>query len=298
MSRKTKNTLILLGFLVGLAVVGFAYIFFIQQSEIKSQNAKLLDLKSLDYDPDALKVMVNEKSRRVDLLDSILAARKFNIPISLSPLRFYDFMNDLGPFLSEDAKYNIEYKDRFSDGQFYYYEYRIVGTGTFNDLYQIIYGIEQSRNLKKVKTINLTNFISSRDLEAPKFIVSYTLEIAVYFSNDDRFFTSGVLENELKANKLHDIFYPLIQTEISPNVDELLDIQGSRLLGLVPEGAFVVDSKGMTHLLIEGDKVYLGFLTQIDYKNNKCMFVLDKGGIIENITLELEKEIKKTTEGK
>ncbi len=298
MNRKIKNTLILLGFLVGLAIVGFSYIFFIQQSGVKSRNAKLMDLKSLDYDPDALRVTVTEKTRRVELLDSILAARRFNIPINLSPLRFYDFMNDLGLFLSEDAKYNIEYKDRFSDGEFFYYEYKIVGTGTFNDLYQIIYGIEQSRNLKKVKNINLNNFISSRELEKPKFIVSYNFDVGVYFSDDDRFFTSGVNENELKSLKLHDIFYPLIQTEISPNVDDLLDIQGARLLGLVPEGAFIIDTRGRTHLLIEGDKVYLGYLTQIDYKNNKCMFVLDKGGIIENITLELEKEIKKSTEGK
>lgn len=257
-----------------------------------------MDLKSLDYDPDALRVTVVEKSRRVQLLDSILAARKFNIPITLSPLRFYDFMNDLGAYLSSDAKYNIEYKDKFSDGQFFYYEYKIVGAGTFNDLYQLVYGIEESRNLKKVKNINLINFISSKDLEPPKFIVSYTLDVAVYFSTDDRFFTSGVLENELKTARLHDIFYPLIQTEIPPNVEEALDIQGARLLALVPEGAFISDTKGVTHLLVEGDKVYLGFLTQIDYKNNKCMFVIDKGGIIENITLELEKEIKKSTEGK
>lgn len=298
MNRKIKNTLILLGFLVGLAVVGFAYVFFIQQAGIKSRNAKLIDLKSLDYDPEVLRITVVEKSRRVQLLDSILAARKFNIPISLSPLRFYDFMNDLGAYLSSDAKYNIEYKDKFNDGQFFYYEYKIVGTGTFNDLFQLVYGIEESRNLKKVKNINLINFISSKDLEPPKFIVSYTLDVAIYFSTDDRFFTSGVSENELKTAKLYDIFYPLIQTEIPPNTDEALDIQGARLLALVPEGAFISDTKDITHLLVEGDKVYLGFLTQIDYKNNKCMFVIDKGGIIENITLELEKEIKKSTEGK
>ena len=84
-------------------------------------------------------------------------------------------------------------------------------------------------------------------------------------------------------------FYPLIRNEIPPNIDDLLDVQAAQLLALIPEGAFIADSKGVTYLLWEGDQVYLGYLTEIDYDKNEVHFVLNKGGIIEKVTLELDK---------
>jgi len=61
-------------------------------------------------------------------------------------------------------------------------------------------------------------------------------------------------------------------------------------LALIPEGAFLSDSKGNTYLLWEGEQVYLGYLTKIDYDNSKVSFILNKGGIIEKVELSLETE--------
>ena len=46
------------------------------------------------------------------------------------------------------------------------------------------------------------------------------------------------------------------------------------------------------YMLWEGDEVYLGYLTKINYENNTVAFVLNKGGIIEKVQLQLEKEEK------
>jgi len=62
------------------------------------------------------------------------------------------------------------------------------------------------------------------------------------------------------------------------------------LLALIPEGAFIADIKGNTYLLWEGQQVYLGYLTKIDYDHNTVSFILNKGGIIEKVDLSLEKE--------
>ena len=35
---------------------------------------------------------------------------------------------------------------------------------------------------------------------------------------------------------------------------------------------------------------YLGYLTKIDYDKNEVRFILNKGGIIEKVTLTLDKE--------
>ena len=75
----------------------------------------------------------------------------------------------------------------------------------------------------------------------------------------------------------------------------MLDVQGAKLLAIIPEGAFLSSSNGTTFLLWEGEQVYLGYLTKIDYDNNKVNFIINKGGIIENISLSLEKEKPKKT---
>ena len=98
-------------------------------------------------------------------------------------------------------------------------------------------------------------------------------------------------ENSLTSNSLYNIFYPLIRDDIPPNTDELLDVQTAQLLALIPDGAYVADASGKTHLLWEGDEVYLGYLTKIDYTTNDVKFVLNKGGVIEKVTLKLEQNL-------
>jgi hypothetical protein len=239
-----------------------------------------------------LNVQLKERVDRVANLDSILASRKFNIPQDLSTLKFYDFVNTLSSKLSSDAKFNIEFVSTKPDKEFFLHHYKIAGTASFNDVYQLVYAIEQSKELKKVKNLTLSNYVFAQEGKNPKFLVNFQMTIAVYFSLDNRFAVTEFVENNLNARKLYDIFYPLIRTEIPPNLYELLDVQGARLLALVPEGAFLSDYKGNSFLLMEGDEVYLGYLTKIDVNKNKVKFILNKGGIIETIELYLEKEIK------
>jgi hypothetical protein len=93
------------------------------------------------------------------------------------------------------------------------------------------------------------------------------LVIHVYYSSDNRFATAEFVENNLSARSLYDSFYPLLRNDIPSNTEGLLDVQGAKLLALVPEGAFLTDATGGTFLLWEGEPVYLGYLTSIDYKN-------------------------------
>ena len=85
----------------------------------------------------------------------------------------------------------------------------------------------------------------------------------------------------------------MVRNQIRPNINDLPDIQDATLISLVPQGAFVTDSKGKTLLLKKGDPVYLGYLTDIDYENETVTFVLNKGGIIEYQTLKIGKKNQK-----
>ncbi len=292
MNRKTKNTIMLLGVLAVIIIAGSSYSFFYQRGKLEENTARYDELSINSMDTDELIKQLDILKLKADQLDSILALRKFNIPLNLRQSRFFDFVNNVSRTFSPHSYVNIEYESLQSDENFNFYVYNLNGTAEFNDLYELVYSIEQSKELKKIISSNLNNFVKVDKGEIPHYLVSFVLKVQIYFSDNDRFASSNKKENMLKPNPLYDIFYPLIRNEIPPNSNNLLDVQTAQLLALVPDGAFMTDAKGATYLLWEGDEVYLGYLTEIDYQNNEVKFILNKGGIIDRITLTFDKAKK------
>ncbi len=289
MNKKIRSTLGLLGLLLLILIAGGIYIFVFQQGSISEKEEKLEELNANVYDPEELRIRYENLLKRSAVLDSILSARKFNIPQNLSSIKFYNFVNRILSGFSEDTQVNLEFIDQKRDKEFLVYEYKLTGGGYFNDVYKLIYAIEQSKELKKVTYLTLGNLIRTDVEGLPLFLVSFEMNAQVYYSSDNRFAPAEFVENNLSTGPIYDAFYPLIRNEIPPNIDELLDVQGARLLAIIPEGAFIADTKGNTFLVWEGEQVYLGYLTMIDYNNSTVNFILNKGGIIEKVTLDLDR---------
>lgn len=294
MNKKLRSTLGLVSLLMLIAVASGIYIFFIQGGKLNEKSSKLEELKANDYNTEQLTLQYEELLGRSFTLDSILAARKFNIPKELSSIKFYNFINGVSSPYSELSKIDIEYLDKKPDKEFFFHEYKLNGNATYNELFNLIYSIEQSKELKKITSLSLTNQVITDKRGLPNFMVGFSMNTGVYFSPTDRYITASLVENDLSTGLVYDAFYPVIRNDIPPNYDMLLDVQGSKLLALIPEGAFLADSKGNTYLIWEGEAVYLGYLTKIDYDRNKVSFIVNKGGIIEKVELELEKEKEKT----
>lgn len=291
MNKKLRSTLSLLGLLLIIVIIGGIYIFMFQRSDLNEKKEKLKELNANSYDPVELAERYDRLKIRSAVLDSVLQSRKFNIPKDLSSIKFYNFINNIVSSFSEQTQINIEFVKREQDKDFFFYEYKLTGSGFYNEVFKLIYSIEQSKELKKISTINLGNLIQTDEDGIPLFLVSFEMNAQVYFSSDSRFAPEEFVENNLGTGPIYDAFYPLIRNEIPPNVDELLDVQGSKLLALIPEGAFIADTHGNTYLVWEGEQVYLGYLTKIDYEENSVSFILNKGGIIEKVKLELDREI-------
>ena len=232
MNRKIKNSLGLLGLLILILIAGGIYIFIFQSGDLKTKNEKLKKLKVNDYNTAQLTAQYQELLKRSATLDSILASRKFNIPQNISSIKFFTFINNVSNRFSPNTQISTEFLNRGTDKEFSYYEYRLSGGADFNDLYKLVYSIEQSKELKKIKTITLGNLISTDEEGYPHFLVNYTILSHVYFSSNDRFASTGRVENNLSAPTLYDIFYPLIRNEIPPNTNFLLDVQGQSFLRL------------------------------------------------------------------
>jgi hypothetical protein len=290
MNKKLRSTLGLLGLLLIIVLIGGGYIFMFQRSDLNEKNEKLNELNENSYDPVELADRFEQLKVKSAILDSVLQSRKFNIPKDLSSIKFYNFINNVVSNFSEHTQIDIAFQKREQAKDFFFYEYKLTGSGFYNEVFRLIYSIEQSKELKKIITLSIGNMIQTDDEGIPLFLVSFDMNAQVYFSNDNRFAPEVLVENDLRTGPIYDSFYPLIRNEIPPNIDELLDVQGSKLLALIPEGAFIADTRGNTYLVWEGEQVYLGYLTQIDYEENSVSFILNKGGIIEKITLELDRE--------
>ncbi len=288
MDRKLKNTVILLAILVAIILGGSAFTFFYQEGKISDKNDELKALNLNAYDTAELLAQLEGLNVEVAKLDSILNLRKFNIPVNLTQYDFYNFIVNISSLFSSRSFVNIEFRELIEDEHFRHYEYRLFGTAAFNDLYKLIYAIEKSKGLKKVASANMTNIIDVDKDGQPNYLVGYDMSVSVYFSNEDRFASVGFQENNIVPGRIYDIFYPLIRKEIPPNTDNLLDVQAAQLLALLPEGAFLSGATDSTYVLNKGDKVYLGYVTDVDYKKNQVTFILNKGGIIEKVSLGIE----------
>ncbi|MFA8341409.1 MAG: hypothetical protein ACEPO8_00425 [Rhodothermaceae bacterium] len=253
MDRKIINTIILIVVLVLLSVTGGGYSFWFLQKEIDKQNVKIKKLEETSYDTEKLMDQLQQLKDQAAELDSILALRKFNIPIGLKQSGFYNFINKVSFSFAPQSYVNIEYESENFGEHFNYYQYKLSGQAYFNDLYKLVYAVEQSKELKKIENAEIDNFVKVDDDGIPYYLVNFSMNAKVYFANDDRFASAEFRENRLKPNPIYDLFYPLIRNEIPPNINNLLDVQTAKLLALVPDGAFLADESGNTFLLWEGD---------------------------------------------
>jgi hypothetical protein len=294
MTSKVKNTVIILIIFVGIMLSGIIYTIIYQKSKINEKHKKIKELVNYELDTEQLEKHLLSLRARVAELDSVLANRKYIIPFNLTQASFFDFVNQVSFSFSSNSFVNIEFVEAVTDKNFSCYNYALNGIAEFNDLVKLIYAIEESKQLKKIFDLDLSNSTKVEKDGTPHYLVNFKFKASVYYSGDDRFYVKNSKENSLISNPVYDFFYPLIRNEIPPNRDNLLDVQTAHLLALIPDGAFLVDANGNTYLLWEGDQVYLGYLTNINYQNNEVSFVLNKGGVIENISLKLEKEKKQS----
>lgn len=290
MDRKIKNTIILAIVLILIVGSGSVISFIYLKNKKENKEQQIQKLKINEYDTAQLLEQLDSLKIKASKLDSILAKRKYNIPVELKQSKFFDFVTNQSANYSDNSYTNVEFVDKADGKNYSYFNYKLTGVADYNDLYKLVYAIEQSKELKKVTNAELTNLVKVDEDGVPSYLVNYTLGVRVFYAKTDRFISSNFKENNLYPGLLYDAFYPLIRKEIPPNVDNLIDVQTANLLALVSDGAFLSDGNGNTALLWEGDQVYLGYLTKIDYSGNKVHFILNKGGIIEKVVLELQRE--------
>ena len=171
MNKKLRSTLVLLALLLIILISGGAYLYFVQGKDLDTKREKLKELQAKALDPQELLARYQSLLVKSNELDSILANREFNIPQNLSSIKFYNFVNNITNGYSDKAQVNIEYLEQKQEKEFFYHEYKLSGFGYFNEVYNLIFAIEQSKELKKVSNINLGNLVNTKENEVTEFTI-------------------------------------------------------------------------------------------------------------------------------
>ncbi len=290
-TRKTRRIII---FLLTLMLSGSSYYFNFYKHEeevknIQSKIAKLNERLVYQLKPEEMEFQISQK---LDSLRFKIDSSWRVIPVYKNSIEVYEKIIKAINSASKKLDVNIDKIKSESQADLFKDIFSIKGEGNFQDLYALINILENSSEFTKIKIKEIKLIQSQNELGKPIDKVYFSFEAEVYYTTNSDFKLDTLIQRaELNSKKsISNFFKPVIKLEIPPNYDNLFEVEGARLIALMPDGVYLVDRKGNSATLTEGDPVYLGYLTKINYEKHSCEFLLNKGGILEKVIITLDKK--------
>lgn len=284
MSYAVRNTIILLVTLFLIIGAGLGYAKFYQEGKITALqeefNRKQQDLNSkqnINNDFAELNERYQTALRIINNYDKSLFQ-------SNQPDDVYDFITEVNADGGNQIYFDFVYSDSTPNAQYGIINSSISGFGDYAALVSFINKIENSQLLSKINDVT----ISPGRSDDEDNVVNFSFVMESYYQKTQIFDSTStgykILENEEVST--YNPLYPLIQNSLPPNSEGLINAESSRIIGMTANRIFL-NSGGKIISLKVGDRVYLGYLSKIDFDNKTATFNLNKGGIQEVVTLEV-----------
>ncbi len=298
MSFAVRNSLALGIILFLILAVGIYFRVFSYPKTLKKIDADIKSIeKELENTADLLNKL-NTTKANLEVMEKRWNNRNKDIPTIDITSQTYAYLNrviDLSGFVKVNMVYNGE--KRFAN--YGYNIYNLRGEATFENLYKFIWYLENGRRLYKIESISLKGQQVREKLEEPtQTLIQYEMTLQAYFTSEAKLASSTGWRDTSTTFLTFNPFKPIISSEIPPNDRGLVEVERSELKAVVAGKAFVLDQKGVIRTLMEGDEVYLGYVTKINPEQNKVEFTLNKAGLVEKVELKMrfeaaEGEVKK-----
>lgn len=288
MSYGVRNTLILLVVLTLFVGGGWSYLYFFQRPTIEKLKVQTEDatkeLNEKQQIANQYPVLLNQYEKATVYYNnydkSLFSSNNEDIVFQL-----LNIMNSG----SADTEFTFSFTDSVSKKDYGIMNMKITGQGYYRNLINFIRKIELSKPLTKISNVKLDPI---NELESYGK-VTYTFSLASYYARTELLGEPDLRISNDVLGRVHNPFYPLIRS-VKPNENNLVNVEQSTLVALSPSGIFLIDQTGVLQKIIIGEEVYLGELTSININEGTASFVLNKGGIIERVTLEINDDGKKS----
>lgn len=284
MSYGVRNTLILLVVLFTFIGGGWSYIYFYQAPKVDK----------LQQETEKTRQELTQKQQKADrypvLQNRYEEATRFfnNYNKSLYPNsnedNVYEFLNTISSG-SAYTDFTFNFSDSTKKGKYGTLNMQISGQGYYRNFVNFVRQIELNKPLNKIKNVSVSPI---NDLESYGK-VNFNFAITSYY---DRVKLLGNSELSISNNlvgSVYNPYFPLIRS-IKKNEENLINVEESSLLAVSSNKVFLLDQNGVMKQLSQGDEVYLGELSRININKGTASFVLNKGGIIERVTLQVNNE--------
>ncbi|MDZ7715002.1 MAG: hypothetical protein U5J95_02200 [Balneolaceae bacterium] len=282
MSYALRNSLILLVVLVLFIAGGWGYISYFQAPKISDLEQKVsqktTELQEKQQVANQYETVLNQFENAkfyINNFDKVLYQNNNEDEV-------FDYLNTLNSG-SSYTDFAFSFNDSTAQGQYGIIRMNITGSGYYRYLINFIRQIEYSQPLNKISQVNITPMNAVEDYGK----VDYSFVLESYYDRVSVLEPGSFEISENTYASLYNPFYPLIRN-IQPNTEDLINIEQSSLLALSSEKAFILDQNGVMQQINIGDKVYLGSLKTVNLNEGTAKFELNKGGIIEVITLEVQ----------
>jgi len=284
MSYGVRNTLILLVVLTTFIGAGVSYIYFYQQPRVKELRQKAEQKRQ----------ELNQKQQKANQFPILKkryeeATRFFNnynkaLYANSNEDNVYDFLNNINTG-SAFTNFTFSFSDSTTHDQYGTMSMKITGQGYYRNFINFIRQIELSKPLNKVSKVSISpiNELESYGKVNFNFSLKSFYDRVKLLGKPDLAITNNLV------GSVYNPFYPLIRS-VKTNENNLVNVEQSSLIAVSTDKVFLVDQNGVMQRLSKGDDVYLGELTSINVKRGTALFKLNKGGIIERVTLQVNNE--------
>ncbi len=290
MSYALRNTIVLTAFLVVIFGVGFYLTKVSQPRQEQKLRTEVASLNRTISERPAVEEELKESQQKLDMMKEKFSKRFKVIPSNDTTALTYAYLNRIMD-ASGFVKFDMLYQGKKNFKQYGYDLYNLKGETSYGNLFRFIWYLEHARLMYKVGDLSLTGLeVRDQTSERPQTVVPFTMELHAYYSS-----VAGISSQHKGPDPTLyrnvsvglNFFKPLISSEPPANIHGLVDVERSDLRAVMADKVFIVDQKGVGHILRVGDEVYLGYLTKIDPSKNEAEFTLNKGGIIDRVTLKV-----------
>jgi len=290
-SYALRNTLII-GVLLALVLSGGLY--WVRNrlpkriealEERKKERKEYLEQLTRIYD------VYSSIQSQLDSMRRARAGRRKALPSSAPPSVLLAYLDRLLRTDRSGLTFTFSFQTSVDRRDYGYTVCRLVGEGPFRDLYRLLWRIEHGEPLVKIASLRLQRTEKAFDNRKLYGWVSFELVLEAYYSPKYAALDEPwPIPSGDEIPDLYNLFYPLVLPELPPNKEGLPEVEGAQLLAVVGDRIYIRDRKGRLVALREGDRVYLGRLLRVDPDRGKAVFLLNKGGILQKIVLQMSPE--------
>jgi hypothetical protein len=274
--------------LASLLLVTAGYvIFFHYPKKIRTVEKKVATLEKQIGNLDGVEAEYENIDKTIKEKETNLANLNKRVVPAVTPSESYNYLISILKY-SGVLDFDMLYQGTKQAGGYQYNVYNIKGEGPFHKIYNFISYLEKGPLFYKIERLIL-RMVENKDPETKVYqiIVPFEMEIWALFADVPDLPPIRRSLRNVRVSRVSNPFYPFIYRDLPANTDELPEVERAELKAILKDKVLIADVEGNIHELIEGDKVYLGYLKSINPDNNEAEFILNKGGIVEKFSLYL-----------